>query len=827
MPRCVFLGCLWRLAFYLSTRHHSQASEFSMEGDFKLGGLFNVHSASDIVIPNSPMAMQCYNQPFSMSGYQMLEVMRFAVEQVNNSTLLLPNVSLGYEIYDLCLKTQNFPSFLDFFSDKGKIKVSSANNASKHNVIGLVGPYASSESLVVTPLFMMDLIPVISYASSSYTLSNKWVYPSFLRTVPTNQDIIQIMIHLILRFRWNWVAFVSSRDEYSRNGLELFRKNIKDTDICLAFFYELTRQSNYAEVLNKIDSLSINVIIVFTLENFARDFVRTAVNINMRGKVWIAGDTWSMDQELSTLPGIGQIGTIFGVTETTLSIPGFDDFVYQTRDSNNNDDCLKCKDTRKCNQVCEKCKALNPKDIIKENPTYSFAIQSAVYTYAHALHQVLNCSNQGCNLSKNIPPHILLQYLRNSSFTLQGRQIKFDKYGDPPASFALVLWRPSQDPLFVKVATYETHPTVRFTLNDDLIPWFKNGTVPYSNCSILCDTGFKKIQTSMHKCCFQCEKCNAHTYVNTTADAYTCAPCVEGYWSDEKSTYCKKRIIVYLNLEDPLCILFLVCAVSFIAISIGLIILFGINYDTPVVKSAGGNMCFLMLFCMVFANIGVFFYFGIPQEMNCALRNVFFIFFYTICLSCMGVRSFQIVCVFKIAAQFPNFYSWWMKNNGQWLCITVYSFVQLIACAVWLLSGRPKPYNDSLSYKDQTILTCDMGALVASTLAWSCLWFLSIVCFCFSYMGKDLPKSYNEAKSITFSLLLFYLCWIGYFTAYIVFRGAYIQLFNAVAQLSSSYGIIVSFFMPRAYIIVFQPKKNTQAYFQSSIQTYTQTLSRM
>lgn len=310
------------------------------------------------------------------------------------------------------------------------------------------------------------------------------------------------------------------------------------------------------------------------------------------------------------------------------------------------------------------------------------------------------------------------------------------------------------------------------------------------------------------------------------ADAYTCTPCEEGYWSDEKSTICKKRTIVYLHLKDPLCILFLVCAVALIVISIGLIILFGINYNTPVVKSAGGNMCLLMLCCLILANIGVFFYFGVPDPVNCALRNVFFIFFYTICLCCMGVRSFQIVCVFKIAAQFPDVYHWWMKNNGQWLCIKVYSFIQLVACVIWILTGRPKPYNDSASFNDQIILTCDMGSMVTSTLAWCCLWFLSVVCFCFSYMGKDLPKSYNEAKPITFSLLVFYLGWIAYFTAYIVFRGAYIQLFNAVAQLSSSYGIIFSFYMPKAYIIVFQPRKNTQAYFQSTIQTYTQTISR-
>lgn len=366
-----------------------------------------------------------------MSAYQMFEVMRFAVEQINNSTAILPNVTIGYEIFDFCLKTQNFPSILDFISDNGRINVSAKEM--KHNVIGLVGAYASSQSMTVAPLFMMDLIPMvsisseiqcfrrntalitiffpfqISYASSSYDLSNKWVYPSFLRTVPTNQDLIMVIIKLIQQFGWNWVAFISSDDAYSRNGLELFRNNIKDGSICLAFFYELTSNSNYSDILNKIDSLSINVFIVFTQELPARLFVQTAVRMNIRDKVWIAGDTWSMDEALINYPGIEQIGTIFGVTATTLSLPGFDEFVYQTRLSGENDDCVNCKHGEKCNQVCENCTSLNAEDIINQNPTYSFSIQAAVYAFAYALHQALNCSMTECDPPRDIPPYVVSQ----------------------------------------------------------------------------------------------------------------------------------------------------------------------------------------------------------------------------------------------------------------------------------------------------------------------------------------------------------------------------------------------------------------------------------
>ncbi len=92
--------------------------------------------------------------------------------------------------------------------------------------------------------------------------------------------------------------------------------------------------------------------------------------------------------------------------------------------------------------------------------------------------------------------------------------------------------------------------------------------------------------------------------------------------------------------------------------------------------------------------------------------------------------------------------------------------------------------------------------------------------------GKRAAKNYNEAKSITFSLILFYLTWIAYFTAYLTIKSKYLITLNAVAQISSINGILFRYFIPKSYIIIFQAQKNTPAYFQTSIQNYTQTISR-
>ena len=254
-------------------------------------------------------------------------------------------------------------------------------------------------------------------------------------------------------------------------------------------------------------------------------------------------------------------------------------------------------------------------------------------------------------------------------------------------------------------------------------------------------------------------------------------------------------------------------------------VLFAVNYNTPVVRSAGGPMCFLILGCLSLCSISVFFYFDKPTTSFCILRFLPFLLFYTVCLACFVVRSFQIVCIFKIAAKIHKVNSWWMKYQGQWLVITVAFGTQALLLLTSYIYDPPKPYNDTASYPQKIILSCNpnynafSGSLVLVVS-------LCSLCFIFSYMGKDLPKNYNEAKAITFCLLLLILTWIIFATVHVLYRGKYNQTLNALAVLSSLYSFLLFYFLPKCYIIIFQSYKNTKQYFQSLIQDYTKTVSQ-
>lgn len=103
--------------------------------------------------------------------------MRFSVEEINNSTSLLPNVTLGYKILDLCSDTQYFPGIFKLISGNGSIQPWGESDLNLSKMIAVVGSYTTTASLSVAPLFMMDHIPMVNLSPSPQIYkSNSSVY---------------------------------------------------------------------------------------------------------------------------------------------------------------------------------------------------------------------------------------------------------------------------------------------------------------------------------------------------------------------------------------------------------------------------------------------------------------------------------------------------------------------------------------------------------------------------------------------------------------------------------------------------------------------------
>ncbi|KAM6930085.1 taste receptor type 1 member 1-like [Lycodopsis pacificus] len=449
------------------------ASEFQLEGDYLLAGLFDIHHDSSTVQQDRPEAIDCSSKQFIPSSYRRFQLMRFSVEEINNSTKLLPNVSLGYEIFDHCSDIHNFPAILKLLSVDGLIQPWGDPHKNLSKVMAVVGTYSSTQALTVAPLFMMDLIPMVTYAATSSVLSRKQIFPSFLRTIHPNKDIIEVIFNIVQHFNWRWVAFLNNDDDYGNDGRDLFIKRIKDTEICLAYTKALKQHMNHSKMFKQIEAQRIGIIIVFVHEWTAEALIESAIQLNVTKKVWIAGDAWSLNKKLPKKKGIQNIGTVIGVSEPKMTIPGFGEFISSSKSQNY---CENAEKNTFCNQVCN-CSSLSAEEILAVDPSFNFPVYSAVHAIAHALHNALQCESGRCKGNITVHPHMVLAELKKSNFTLLNQSVTFDENGDPNfGSFSIVFWNQSGDA--EEIGIYHFHPKFNFFINDTKIQWCLLHCVP-------------------------------------------------------------------------------------------------------------------------------------------------------------------------------------------------------------------------------------------------------------------------------------------------------------------------------------------------------------
>lgn len=243
----------------------------------------------------------------------------------------------------------------------------------------------------------------VSYGASSSVFSGNENFPSFLRTVHPNKEVINVIIRILQHFNWRWAAFLNSDSDFGIDGRNLFIQGIKDTDICLAYTQDLNVLTDFTQTFQQIQVQKIHVIIVFAPKMIVEALIDSAIKLNITNKVWIADDGWSLNRNLPKKRGIRSIGTVIGVSQPVVTIPGFDNFIFSAKSQNQ---CEGREQQTFCNQVC-KCGHLSAEDITSADPTFSFPVYSAVYALAHALHKVLQCGAASCNPNITVKPHMV------------------------------------------------------------------------------------------------------------------------------------------------------------------------------------------------------------------------------------------------------------------------------------------------------------------------------------------------------------------------------------------------------------------------------------
>ena len=254
------------------------------EGDLYIVGIAPVNGKSDSPIKCGPV---------KMGGFDVAEAIKFQIEyEMKTNPSRLPNAKLGSIIINSCNDPQWITEKIVSLHRQGIYKDGKYEQV-RDKIIGYVAGWVSDVSLAVAQILTRDKHVQISYGSTSPRLSDRNLYPYFMRVVQSDLNQGKVMLETVQELGSDFVQVLYSESAYGIGGMESIYQFAEEYGICISQAVMCPEDPNYD--LNKIIEELIKPdspkIIISFLSSF--DVVRLLKKLNgLIGYVIVASEAW-------------------------------------------------------------------------------------------------------------------------------------------------------------------------------------------------------------------------------------------------------------------------------------------------------------------------------------------------------------------------------------------------------------------------------------------------------------------------------------------------------------------------------------------------------
>uniref|UniRef100_A0A8C2CBT6 G-protein coupled receptors family 3 profile domain-containing protein n=1 Tax=Cyprinus carpio TaxID=7962 RepID=A0A8C2CBT6_CYPCA len=674
-------------------------------GEIMIGGIFPIFNKQENVIllarfRHTLLFMQNFLYRFDLRAFRWTQVMMFAIDEINQDEGLLPNISLGYKIMDSCASPTNV----------------------LRAAFTLVSEQKEEES---TTQCHLPLTALVSYFSTCACLSDRRKYPSFFRTIPSDYYQAKALASLVKQYGWTWIGALQSDNDYGKNGISAFTKEVEKMGVCIAFVGTILRtypQSKIIEVVELIKQSTVKVILAFVPEGDLYPLMRETVNQNITGIQWIASEAWVTAARPSTPEMFKSFGGTVGFVVRKMAMPKLGTFL---------------------------------KNISPYFPSQSTFVSDFWETMV------------GCKPCLNCEALPFANVTLNSQMCTGEEKLNYtDKFFDVTQ---------------VRV-TYNVYQAV------------------YA------------IAHAIHKLLF-CQR-DKNNVLRQSAD---CILCPEEYWSNERRDKCVMKMTEFLSNTETMGIILTALSLFGASLSVATMIIFIHFRETPIVKANNSELSSLLLVSLFFCFLCPLTFIGEPTVWSCMFRHTAFGVTFALCISCVLGKTIVVVTAFR--ATLPgNKLAGKFGPVQQRVIVFSCTAIQIVICVLWLIISPPFP-DKALKYNNQKIiLECNTGSDVAFYVVLGYIGILSAICSILAFLARKLPDNFNEAKFISFSMLIFCAVWATFIPAYISSPGKYTVAVEIFAILSSAFGLLLCIFVPKCYILLIKPERNTKKHLMGKFQ---------
>ncbi|XP_075391277.1 vomeronasal type-2 receptor 116-like [Tenrec ecaudatus] len=644
----------------------------------------------------------------NFQNYGYVLIFLFAIEEINKSHLVLPNISLGFRLYNAFPSVfRTLESVLGWLSENEPPTPNYTCETHTKNMAVIAG--IPSEFFVQAgPLLELYRTPQISYDTLDPLLKTKDQFSSLYQISPKHSFLASALVSLLIHFGWTWVGILVP-DE--KNGEEFIGYLIKEMTI-------------KGTVCGEISVCPPNA----SLDQLTEEKLDTTI---MKSSNDLYNAVHLVARALHDMIFMGEETRYHMGAEFPALLPWqLHPFIRTTQLENSAGDHVSLNENRNC-----------------------------VSRY-----DILNFVNFPGDLGFPIKVgEFIAQGLRGQSLVIQ----------------------------------------------EELIEWaFGFTETPHSVCSNSCDAGFMKIPQKWKPiCCFDCISCPEGEISNQT-DSDTCKECPQSQYPNMERNRCLPRIVIFLAYDDPLGMALACTALGFSLITAGVLCIFVKHRDSPIVKANNRTLSYVLLLSLLLCFLCSLLFIGRPDTATCILRQITFGVVFTVAVSTVLAKTITVILAFKALTPGRTMRRL-LQSGASNAVVPICSLIQLIICVLWLGTSPPFVDIDTHSEPRNIIIVCNKGSVTAFYCVLGFLGFLALGTFFLAYQARNLPDTFNEAKFLTFSMLVFCSVWVTFLPVYHSTQGKVMVAVEIFSILASSVGLLGCIFAPKCYVIFLHPDRNT------------------